>query len=254
MEMQKLINRTGATLIGIYMRHALNLDVLQHASLPAGAKILAANHPTTTDPFYLLSLVQEPMYLLITEMAFEDPLLGPMLTAAGHIKVENGNGRAAFDQAVDRLNTGGTIGIFPEGSLSPREGGLCRQKTGTVRLALEVGVPIIPVGIYLDRARIRYLDMTRGDMSETARWYLRGPYAITVGEPMTITGSIEDHDYVRTKSSELADRIAQLSYESMARVTAGERSSRCATQSGSFARVTVPNQAKYCKGLNHGKA
>lgn len=240
MEMQKLINRTGASLIGTYMRHALNLDVVQHGSFPAGAKILAANHPTTTDPFFLLSLVQEPMYLLVTEMAFKDPMLGPMLTAAGHIKVERENGRVAFDQAIDRLNAGGTIGIFPEGSLSPREGGLCRPKTGTIRLALEAGVPVIPVGIHLDRARIRYVAMTRGEMSETARWYLRGPYAITIGEPMTFTGSIDDHDYVRAKSNELADRIAQLSCESMTRMVAGQRSTVPATQTGSFARVAAP--------------
>jgi 1-acyl-sn-glycerol-3-phosphate acyltransferase len=240
MGMQKLINRTGATLIGTYMRHALNLDVVQHGSFPTGAKILAANHPTTTDPFYLLSLVQEPMYMLVTEMAFKDPVLGPMLTAAGHIKVERENGRAAFDQAVQRLKSGKTIGIFPEGSLSPRDGGICRLKTGTVRLALEAGVPIIPVGIHLDRARIQSIDMTRGDISETARWYLRGPYAITTGEPMTFTGSIEDHDYVRAKSNELAAHITQLTCESMARVAACQMSPVPVTQSGSFARVTAP--------------
>lgn len=232
-----MINQAGAALIGSYMRLALNLDIKRHGSVPTGAKIIAANHPTTTDPFYLTSLLSEPVTLLVTRMAFNDPLLGPVLRAAGHIEVDHSTGRPAFDEAVRRLKAGATIGIFPEGSLSPRDGGLCRAKTGTVRLALEAGVPVIPVGIHLDWNRVRYVDMTRGDLSETARWYLRGPYAITIGEPLTFTGSIADHEYVRSMSAELAHRIEALARESAARMAADRRAIPAA---GKFARVTLP--------------
>lgn len=240
MDVQKVINRAGAGLMKSYMRCALNVDVAQHTALPAGAKILAANHPTTSDPFYLLPLVQEPVYLLITEMAFKDPVLGPMLPISGHMKVERDHGRAAFDQAVQRLRAGATVGIFPEGSLSPRDGGLCRLKTGTVRLALEAGVPVIPIGIALDASRIRYVDMACGDMSQTARWYLHGPYAITVGEPLVFTGSVEDHEYVRAMSGDLAVRIAHLCVESAARLTAAGMVSVPVAASRALAPVSIP--------------
>lgn len=238
MNTHTMLNRTGAALIGTYMRLALDLDIVRHGSVPAGAKLIAANHPTTTDPFYLTSLLDEPVTLLVTRMAFNDPLLGPLLRAAGHIEVDHSSGRAAFDEAVRRLHAGATIGIFPEGSLSPREGGLCRAKTGTVRLALEAGVPVIPVGIHLDRARVRHVPMTRGDLSETARWYLRGPYAITIGAPLTFTGSVEDHDYVRAMSADLAHRIEALSRESAARMAAAHPAAVPAA--GKLARLILP--------------
>ena len=45
--------------------------------------------------------------------------------------------------------------IFPEGALSPQEGGFCQARTGVARLALESGAPVFPAGIHLQRERIR---------------------------------------------------------------------------------------------------
>jgi len=216
--LQQTINQTGTALIHSFMRLSLDLNIERQAPLPAGAKIIAANHPTTTDPFFILPLVGEPTTILITEMAFKSPLLGPILRASGHIPVLEENGRLAFDEAVRRLEVGETVAIFPEGSLSPREGGLCRPRTGAVRLALSAGVPIVPVGIALERERIHYVDTTCGDMSETARWYLKGPYAVTVGVPLSFGGSIADWDYVRSMSGLLSKRIEQLADQSASRL------------------------------------
>ena len=218
--LQQAINQTGTTLIHSFMRLSLDLNIEHQMPFPAGAKIIAANHPTTTDPFFILPLAGEPTTILITEMAFKSPLLGPILRASGHIPVLQDNGRPAFDEALRRLEAGQTVAIFPEGSLSPRDGGLARLRTGAVRLALSAGVPVIPVGIALERERIEYVDMTCGDMSETARWYLHGPYAVTIGEPLSFSGSIEDWDYVRSMSGLLSNRIEQLASESARRLEA----------------------------------
>jgi 1-acyl-sn-glycerol-3-phosphate acyltransferase len=216
--LQQTINQTGSALIHSFMRLSLDLNIERRASLPAGAKIIAANHPTTTDPFYILPLIGGPTTILITEMAFKSPVLGPILRASGHIPVLQDNGRPAFDEAVRRLKDGQTIAIFPEGSLSPREGGLCRLRTGAVRLALSAGVPIVPVGIALEPERIHYIDTTCGDMSETARWYLNGPYAVTMGEPLVFNGHIDDWGYVRKMSGLLSNHIEQLAYHSACRM------------------------------------
>ncbi len=219
MTMDTLINRTGSELVGAYMRLALNLDIERQAPLPPGAKIIAANHPTTTDPFYVLSLVREPVYVLVTEMAFKSPVLGPVLRASGHIQVIAGQGRAAFDAAVRRLQDGNTVAIFPEGTLSP-EGALHPPRTGAVRLALIAGVPVIPVGIHLDRQRVFTVETTCGDMTGLARWYPFGPYAMTIGEAMRFGGSAEDREYVQQMSDLLIARIGHLARESAFRVAA----------------------------------
>ena len=102
----------------------LGMDVEYHAALPAGPKIIAANHPTTTDPFFLMTVVSEQMSILVTELAFEVPVFGDYLRAAQHIPVILAKAALAFEQARRRLVTGRTIGIFPEGALSPLAGGL----------------------------------------------------------------------------------------------------------------------------------
>jgi 1-acyl-sn-glycerol-3-phosphate acyltransferase len=206
--------------MNVYGQTMLRVDVVGNAPLPPGPKIIAANHPTTTDPFLLLGMVAEPMSILITEMCFEIPVFGQYLRLAGHIPVVDGNGRAAFETARQRLGAGECIGIFPEGALSPLEGGVGHPHTGAVRLALLTGAPIIPVGISLQRERIRFVDVTAGGKTETSRWYLNGPYAVTVGEPIYLTGSVDDRAQVTTASEHLMRRISDLSQISARRIQA----------------------------------
>jgi len=216
--MEAKINRFGTAVVDTFMQIMLERDVVQHAPFPQGAKIIAANHPGTADPFYMLPLLDEPIHILITEMAFKAPLFGHYLRAAGHIPVLRENGRAAFDTAVALLKQGETVGIFPEGALSPREGGLQRPRTGAARLALTAGVPLVPVGIALEPEHIHYVDTTFGGISETARWYLNGPYAMTIGSAIKLEGSTADRAYVRAASTLLLNRIGLLANESARRL------------------------------------
>jgi 1-acyl-sn-glycerol-3-phosphate acyltransferase len=216
MTFEQLSYWVGRTLVDAYARLVLRMDVEYHAALPAGAKILAANHPTTTDPFYLMSIVSDQMSILVTELAFEVPVFGDYLRSAQHIPVLSDRGGLAFDQARQRLDAGGTIGIFPEGALSPLVGGprVHGARTGAVRLALSTGTPIIPVGIYMDPARIRYSEVQTDSMSDTARWYPAGPYAVTVGKAIHLDGNVEDRAYVRSASEYVMEYIAHLARQS----------------------------------------
>ncbi len=214
----------GRMVIASYTQWALQINIARRAPLPQGPKIIAANHPTTTDPILITLLTSEPMHILITEMCFKVPVLGHFLRRAGHVPVVDGNGRAAFDQALQLLREGKTVGIFPEGALSPLEGGLEKPHTGVARLALISGAPVIPVGTHLQRDHIRFVKTTVDAKTETARWYLQGPYAMTVGEPMHFEGNAEDWSYVRSISERVMQRIACLSRESAQRIQATQAS------------------------------
>ncbi|MGF1505212.1 MAG: lysophospholipid acyltransferase family protein [Anaerolineae bacterium] len=218
--MEAQLYALGHHVIRTYTQHILQMDLDILDPLPAGPKILAANHPTTTDPFYLLALSRQPMRLLVTEMAFKAPLFGDYLRGAGHIEVRRENERAAYEAALAALRAGETGGIFPEGALSPSVDEMGRARTGTVRMALEAGVPIVPVGIHVDRRHVLTVETTIKDMTEAARWLPLGTYAMTVGRAVTLTGHVEDRDYVRQQSVALMQRIRRLAHVGARRVHA----------------------------------
>ena len=216
--LRQALYHLGQTAMRVYAGTLLDMVVWFQSPLPTGPKILAANHPTTIDPFLLLTITREEVSILVTEFCFALPVFGRYLRSAGHIPVVHSNGRPAFDEAVHRLNNGRSVGIFPEGVLSPIGGGVCRAHTGVARLALTAQVPVIPVGIALQRERIHFRETHAGDDEMTARWYFSGKYVMTAGEPLLLDGDVNDRMGVRAATDRIMQRIEDLSQQSVARL------------------------------------
>jgi 1-acyl-sn-glycerol-3-phosphate acyltransferase len=215
---QTITYQLGRKLICLYTQFLLNMDVFWQAHLPAGPKLVVANHPSTTDPFYLLTLFPQPLRILIIEHAFRAPLFGGFLRLSGHIPVLSTDRHAAFNAAHQHLRDGQTVAIFPEGDLSPRQGGSLPARTGAARLALLTGASVVPIGIYFKRERARVLISKFNGRSETGYWYLRGPYGVTIGEPMRFEGDIEDRLRVKSISNIIMDAINSLALASQRRL------------------------------------
>lgn len=188
----------------------LNMQVVRNYDLPAGPKIIAANHPTTTDPFFVASMVKHQTYILINELLFQVPILGEYLRRSGHIPVAAGKGQEALDAAQKHLEAGHNVMIFPEGALSPACGSFHKARTGVARLALASGAPVIPVGIALQWDKVHTMRSTVKGRVEYGRWYLKGPYRMTVGYPMRFKGDADDRELVNQVSGRVMDRIARL--------------------------------------------
>ncbi len=214
----KLLYHVSRPVVLSYAGTMLKTDVLKHAQFPQGAKIFAANHPTTTDPFFVAGLVRQQSFILINDLLFQVPVLGEYLRRSGHIPVKVGSGPAAIDAALERLAAGQNIIIFPEGALSPEKGGFYPARTGVARLALASGAPVIPVGIHLNWDKIHTIRSTVRGQVEYGRWYLRGPYNVTFGQPLIYQGSVEDHKYVRTVAESVMHHIIELAHESKERM------------------------------------
>lgn len=213
-----ILYSAGRLLIALYARLFMELDILWQAPLPAGPKLIVANHPSFTDPFAISLLSTRPMAILITSLAFLVPILGFYLKRSRHIPVTPGAGRPAFDEALQRLKAGETVALFIEGQISPTEGGFCPPRTGAVRLALSAGVPIIPVGIHIARERLHVIEAKVKGETYTEQWYMRGPFRMVVGEPMRLEGDVEDHAHVKAESQRVMQRIIDLAHEGKRRL------------------------------------
>jgi len=215
---EKALYQMGRYLVAAYTRLMLDVDIQWHAPLPEGPKILAANHPTTTDPLYLLTLLSEPVSVLTTAASFDFPVVGSYLRAAGHVPAVRGSGGATVEAMVRRVASGRSVAIFPEGALSPLPGGFHRPHSGVARVALRTGAPVIPIGIGLQRDRIHVTEARVDGDQATGHFYTSGPYAITVGQPLTFAGDVQDRGRVRDTAGTIMHHIRDLAWESESRI------------------------------------
>ena len=118
-------------------------------NVPAsGGVIIAANHQTYIDPFWLSLPIKRPTRYLAWSAAFRWPIVGKCLIWFGAWPLAlEGSDPAAIRRSLQFLRDGGVVVIFPEGARSNEAGSLERFKAGAVRLALEAQVPILPVTI-----------------------------------------------------------------------------------------------------------
>jgi len=140
----------------VYPRRTIGRD---HRPGP-GAYLVCANHSSAIDPFliaYSLGAKCQVHFMAKAEL-FRIPIVGAVLRAVGIFPVDRkGGGAMAIKGAMKFLKDGEKVGMFPEGTRIRTEEE-SEAKTGAVRLAARMGVPIVPV--YLPRKK-RILRLNR---------------------------------------------------------------------------------------------
>ena len=213
-----LFNGLGRRAAYFYVRRLMRSNVEWETDPPLGAKIIAANHPTTTDPFLMMSWPFEPIYILISEAAFKVPLIGRFLRLAGHIPVYAHRGHEAFETALHLLVEGLTVGIFPEGALSEVDGRLVTARGGAVRLAVTARVPIVPAGIAPDWHFVTARQLQRFGVTERMRWFWLGAYEVSVGRSLVFDHAADDREAVKRSTNILTGEIERLMERSAGRL------------------------------------
>lgn len=120
----------------------------------SGPVILASNHLAVMDSFFLPLVVRRRITFLAKSEYFTGTGLKGWFnrwfyTAVGQVPIDRTDSeaaQAALETAKQVLAQGKLLGMYPEGTRSP-DGRLYKGKTGLARLALQTGVPVIPVAM-----------------------------------------------------------------------------------------------------------
>jgi 1-acyl-sn-glycerol-3-phosphate acyltransferase len=181
---------------------ALKFQISGAEHIPrAGGAVLAFNHISYVD-FIFGGFAAQPSKRLVRFMAkrelFDHRVSGPIMRSLHHINVDREDGMGSYQTALDYLAAGEVVGLFPEATIS-RSFELKDFKSGTVRMAVEADVPLVPV-ILWGTQRIYTKDHPR-DLS-------RGKaISITVGGPVRLSGNpATDTEALRTDMTSLLDQ------------------------------------------------
>ncbi|MEE6280885.1 lysophospholipid acyltransferase family protein [Georgenia sunbinii] len=130
--------------VGWFLDHVYwNTTVLGGEHVPrTGPVIIASNHTGVIDGPLLHGAIPRSSHFIIKQEFF-DSKLGFLMTGAGQIPVDRGNGRAALVVAQKLLAEGRAVGIFPEGNRG--RGTVKETRAGTAWLAVQSGAPVVPV-------------------------------------------------------------------------------------------------------------
>ena len=116
-------------------------------NIPPGVCMFAANHTSNADAAAIVGAIPRRLAIFGRKSLFDIPIVGLAFRLAKFVPVDRGNREAALasaKQAVEYMKTGSSFLVYPEGTRSP-DGRLARFKKGTFAMAIEAGVPIVPL-------------------------------------------------------------------------------------------------------------
>ena len=178
------------------VRAVYRVEVRGQENVPwAGGLVVAGNHDSMLDPFLLAAVIPRPMRYLGKAELWTVPGLRWWLGTVDAIPIHRGrNDIVAISSAIEALESGEVVGIFPEGGVG-REGPWLR---GAARMALATGAPLLPVRLLgtrnaFGRGRIAF-----------------PPLAALIGEPIAVECTEPTAELAR----ELTDRL-QAAVESL---------------------------------------
>ncbi|MDX6327338.1 MAG: 1-acyl-sn-glycerol-3-phosphate acyltransferase [Nocardioidaceae bacterium] len=205
---------------------------------PEGPAILASNHLSYADWLFMPVTLSRKVTFVAKAEYFTSPgikgwLQKTFFSGAGQVPIDRSSADAAagaLQSARRVLGAGDLFGIYPEGTRS-HDGRLYRGKTGVARLAIETGVPVIPIGVV-------GTDQIAPPGKKFGRWTRP---MVRFGKPLDFSryeGLANDRFILRSATDEIMYEIMRLSgqeyvdmYAARAKALAKERARESAKQS-----------------------
>lgn len=197
----------------------------------SGAAIMASNHLSFSDSIFLPLKVRRPVTFLaksdyFTGKGLKGALIRWFFKSTGQLSIDRSGGKASeasLNTGLGVLERGLLLGIYPEGTRSP-DGKLYRGRTGIARMALEAGVPVLPVAM-IDTEKVQPIGQAMPQIRRVG---------VVIGEPLDFSrfaGMEAERAVLRAVSDSIVYRILQLggqSYEDVYATTAKSRANSLA--------------------------
>lgn len=172
------------TIIGVartlFAAQGLKFTISGAEHIPArGGAVIAMNHTGYMDFTYAgipARVTKRYIRFMAKKEVFDNKISGPMMRAMKHIPVDRGDAGDSYRLAVEALRAGELVGVFPEETIS-RSFELKEFRSGAARMALEAGVPVVPMVLWGSQ-RV----WTKGHPKRLGR--TNTPITIKVGAPI----------------------------------------------------------------------
>jgi 1-acyl-sn-glycerol-3-phosphate acyltransferase len=152
--------RTWARLILGTSGVSVRVEGLEHVA-PDGSYVFVSNHQSHYDTAVLFASLPHQLRIIAKESLGNLPFVGWHLRRTGHILVDRRRpDRSAIFKWAERLLAQGlSLIVYPEGTRTPN-GAVQRFKPGSFQIALQAGLPVVPISISGTRQVLRKGDIT----------------------------------------------------------------------------------------------
>ncbi len=179
-------------LIRALMSFLFRVTVSGQQHVPTGPYVVVSNHNNWLDPFLLArALPMQPRLWVLgaEDIIWNSPMKQKFFSFTGGV-VPIDRRRSAADRAAIAamrgvLERGGAVGLFPEGGIGFYEGRIRTFKHGAALIALQAGVPLLPVGI-----------------SGTSDLWFRKRITVRIGPPVTV-GTVDPREAARSRTRQM---------------------------------------------------
>ena len=145
--------------------------------------VFVANHSSHYDTPILFTTLPRQLRIIAKSTLRHVPFVGWHLALAGHLLIDRKHPGAGVLKRMQRMITqGASLVVYPEGSRT-RDGRVMKFKGGVFLLAIDSGLPVVPVSIAGSRAV----------MPRSRLMVCPGTVRLTVHEPIETTGMTRDH-------------------------------------------------------------
>jgi 1-acyl-sn-glycerol-3-phosphate acyltransferase len=151
--------------------------------LPGASYIVTPNHQSNADILALIRMLPLRFRWVIKKELTKIPLFGWGLSRTGAVAIDRSDPKQSVQtlrKATDKLKGSWSVLIYPEGTRT-QDGHLQRLKKGAFMMAVQTGIPILPV---TSNGAFKVLP-------KKTIWFRPGHITVTIGDPIVTAGLTE---------------------------------------------------------------